>query len=76
MNNKTKMYHECLGCNKKLSKNEDYVRPEQMNDGGGRMVYGRACDWCYNQRRLKTVEEILGGLSRLDKLVEGKKKKN
>jgi len=65
-NNKTKTsYHTCLGCGKKLTKKDDYVRPQQMNDGGSRMVYGRACDWCYNQRRLKTVEEILGGLRKL-----------
>lgn len=61
-NNKTiKTKHVCLGCGKELSKKDDYVRPEliQVDD---KLVRGRACDWCYKQRHLKTVEEILGGL--------------
>jgi len=55
-------YHVCLGCGKELTEKDDYIRAEPMNDGGSRLVYGRACDWCYKQRHLKTVDEILGGL--------------
>lgn len=65
MNKTVKSYNVCLGCGKKLSKKDDYVRPQPMNDGGGRLVKGRACDWCYQQRHLKTVDEILGGLREL-----------
>ena len=61
MNSKTKSYPVCIGCWKKLAKKDDYVRPEPM-EVDGRLVKGRACDWCYKQRHLKTVAEILGSI--------------
>lgn len=61
MNKTIKTKHVCVGCWKELNKKDDYVRPEPM-EVDGRLIKGRACDWCYKQRHLKTVAEILGGL--------------
>jgi hypothetical protein len=66
-------HYLCVGCYKELTEENDYVRAEPMNIDG-HLAYGRACDWCYKQRHLKTVAEILGTASQFDELLEAKKR--